>query len=47
MGVSAIKGKLAKRESQVQQSEGLVKKQKEELRNIQRRITPELVAQLY
>lgn len=43
----ALKGKIGKREEQMHRSEQMVKKQKEELRNIQRLITPELVKQLY
>lgn len=47
LGVQAVKAKLAKRESQIAQSEAMVKKQKDELRNIQKVITPELVKKLY
>lgn len=43
----ALNGKVQKREEQLHKSEMLVKKQKEELRNIQRMITPELVKQLF
>jgi hypothetical protein len=38
---------MQKRDEQLHKSELLVKKQKEELRYIQRMITPELVKQLY
>ena len=47
LGVQAVKAKLSKRESQIVQSEAMVKKQKDELRNIQKVITPELVKKLY
>ena len=44
---ATLNAKMQKREEQLHKSELLVKKQKEELRNIQRMITPELVKQLY
>lgn len=43
----SLQGKINKREDQMRQSEMLVKKQKEELRQIQKQITPQLVADLY
>jgi hypothetical protein len=39
----ALRGKIQKREDQMHQSEALVKKQKDELRRIQKEITPKLV----
>jgi len=43
MGIQNDKSKVAKREEQVKKSDELVKKQKDELRNIQKLITNDLV----
>jgi len=40
---SALKGKIGKREDQMHQSDAMIKKQKDELRRIQKEITPKLV----
>lgn len=42
-----MKNKLKKRQDQLSQAEGMVKKQKDELRRIQKEINPKLVKKLY
>eukprot|EP00347_Sterkiella_histriomuscorum_P004679 403359521 len=47
VAISALKDKIKKREDQRNTAEGNVKRQKDELKRIQREVTPKLVKQLY